>query len=476
MLFRARASFAAVALALGVLIQGAAAPSASAAFPGENGKIVFTSTAADSFDEAVWSMNANGTGRVQLTDYDQGFDVTPTWSPDGTKILFARANAIAGTVNIWVMNADGSNEVDLGSGTSPSWSGDGTHIAFHPSDGSSGDIWKMDANGSNRVKLTTDGESYNPAWSPDGTRIAFERNGQIWLIKPDGTGEVQVPGVVGSEAAWSPDGKRLAFTGIGVAQDESEIFTVAATGGPLVNVTGPKTSLPHGLLAPAWSPDGTKLLFSGLVAPTEESLNFEIFTLNANGSGISTNLTNTTTLAEDYPNWQPSPAYPFGDIATSPFKHDIIWLRNQAITSGCTTFLFCPDASVTRGQMASFLARALNLSGAAPDAFSDDETSVHEVNINLVAREGIASGCGGTNFCPNGLVSREQMASFLARAMDLSGPAPDAFSDDETSIHEPNINLVAREGIATGCGGTAYCPLSPVTRGQMAAFLHPALD
>ncbi len=105
--------------------------------------------------------------------------------------------------------------------------------------------------------------------------------------------------------------------------------------------------------------------------------------------------------------------------------------------------------------MASFLARALNLSGAAPDAFTDDETSIHEVNINLVAREGIASGCGGTEFCPSGVVSREQMASFLARALHLGDWAPDAFTDDETSIHELNINLVAREGITTGCTESA---------------------
>ena len=112
--------------------------------------------------------------------------------------------------------------------------------------------------------------------------------------------------------------------------------------------------------------------------------------------------------------------------------------------------------------------------GAAPDAFSDDETSIHEANINLVAKAGIASGCALTKFCPTALVSREQMASFLARAKHLTGAAPDAFTDDETSIHEPNINLVAREGIATGCGGTKYCPVANVTRGQMAAFLHRA--
>ncbi len=58
------------------------------------------------------------------------------------------------------------------------------------------------------------------------------------------------------------------------------------------------------------------------------------------------------------------------------------------------------------------------------------------------------------------------MASFLARALKLGGSAPDAFTDDETSIHEPNINLVAKAGVATGCGGGEYCPTANVTRGH----------
>ena len=165
---------------------------------------------------------------------------------------------------------------------------------------------------------------------------------------------------------------------------------------------------------------------------------------------------------------------PFTDISSSPFKPDIEWVYLEGITSGCTATLYCPDGQVTREQMASFLARALKLSGTAPDAFTDDESSIHEPNINLVAKAGIATGCAPGKFCPTGLVSREQMASFLARALALSGAAPDAFTDDDTSIHEPNINLVARDGIATGCGNNKYCPTADVTRGQMAAFLHRA--
>jgi V8-like Glu-specific endopeptidase len=168
------------------------------------------------------------------------------------------------------------------------------------------------------------------------------------------------------------------------------------------------------------------------------------------------------------------PPTPFTDIAGTMFEADIEWVYVSGITSGCSATLYCPDGLVTREQMASFLARALHLAGAAPDAFTDDETSIHEPNINLVAQAGITSGCTATTFCPSGLVTREQMASFLARALHLAGAAPDAFTDDETSIHEPNINLVAQAGITTGCGGSNYCPTANVTRGQMAAFLHRA--
>jgi hypothetical protein len=68
------------------------------------------------------------------------------------------------------------------------------------------------------------------------------------------------------------------------------------------------------------------------------------------------------------------------------------------------------------------------------------------------------------------------MASFIARALSLPAATADYFSDDAGSIHEPNINRLAMAGISNGCAGGLYCPLDAVTREQMAAFLHRALD
>ena len=68
------------------------------------------------------------------------------------------------------------------------------------------------------------------------------------------------------------------------------------------------------------------------------------------------------------------------------------------------------------------------------------------------------------------------MASFLARVLDLSATKRDYFDDDDRSTHESNINRIARAGLTSGCGTRRYCPNQPLTRGQMAAFLHRTFD
>jgi len=72
-------------------------------------------------------------------------------------------------------------------------------------------------------------------------------------------------------------------------------------------------------------------------------------------------------------------------------------------------------------------------------------------------------------------VSRQEMASFLARAFNLDHTVTDFFSDDNGSPHEADINRIAAEGITLGCSPGSYCPTALVTREQMAAFLHRAM-
>ena len=167
---------------------------------------------------------------------------------------------------------------------------------------------------------------------------------------------------------------------------------------------------------------------------------------------------------------------PFTDIIASNFYYDIIWLADSGITSGCGGGKFCPNTAITREQMAAFLVRAFELPTTSNDYFTDDEASWAEGDINRVAAAGITAGCTATTYCPGAVVTRAQMAAFLARALDLPATGNDYFTDDEGHFAEADINRVRAAGITTGCTATKYCPSSLVTRGQMAAFLHRSLD
>jgi hypothetical protein len=175
----------------------------------------------------------------------------------------------------------------------------------------------------------------------------------------------------------------------------------------------------------------------------------------------------------------------FYDVNSSVFAADIEWIAARGITKGCNppyNTKFCPDSNVTRGQMAAFLVRALGLTSSGGDRFVDDSESIFESDINKLGAAGITKGCNfptNDRFCPNSAVTRGQMAAFLVRALGLTSSDRDRFVDDNGSVFERDINKLAAAGITKGCNqpiSDRFCPNSPVTRGQMAAFLHRALD
>lgn len=173
----------------------------------------------------------------------------------------------------------------------------------------------------------------------------------------------------------------------------------------------------------------------------------------------------------------PPPSQPttsFTDVSDSIFRSDIAWLLEEGITAGCTSTTFCPRRAVTRDQMASFLARATGVPSTAVDWFGDDEGSMHESDINRIASASITGGCTSTRYCPTSRITRAQMASFLVRTLGLPAATRDWFGDDEASMHEDAINRLADAGITGGCAAGRYCPDAAVTREQMAGFLHRA--
>ena len=174
----------------------------------------------------------------------------------------------------------------------------------------------------------------------------------------------------------------------------------------------------------------------------------------------------------------------FGDIAGHQFTDEIVWLAEEGITLGCAAHSYCPSSPVTRAQMASFLARALDLETPRQRAGFDDvdPSSAHAANIEALFAAQITTGCARDPlaYCPDRPVTRAQMASFLARALELEVPPQSAGFDDvdPSSAHAANIEALFAAQITTGCARDplAYCPNRPVTRAQIAAFLHRALN
>ena len=178
----------------------------------------------------------------------------------------------------------------------------------------------------------------------------------------------------------------------------------------------------------------------------------------------------------------------FDDTPPGSFAFSFIEaLARSGITAGCGGNNYCPDDSVTRAQMAVFLERGMNGSDFSPPAASGNvflDVDTNDFAASFIERlflDGITSGCGGNNYCPNDQVSRAQMAVFLLRAEHGSGyipPTPTGiFGDVDLSYWAVNwIEQLAAEGITGGCGNGNYCPNDPVTRAQMAVFLVRAFD
>lgn len=180
----------------------------------------------------------------------------------------------------------------------------------------------------------------------------------------------------------------------------------------------------------------------------------------------------------------------FSDVGPNTHRQAIDCAVWYEVTQGINTRQYAPSGPVTRGQMASFIARMLDRSGVelpsgGGDRFSDvSVNNVHREAINKLARAGIVQG-HGTTYAPNRVVTRDQMASFLVRAYDHAQsqvgrqslpPAIRQFADTAGNTHEPNINKAAAAGFAAGVTSTTYAPRQGVRRDQMATFVIRTME
>ncbi len=171
----------------------------------------------------------------------------------------------------------------------------------------------------------------------------------------------------------------------------------------------------------------------------------------------------------------------FLDVPAGHIFYDyVVRLVTLGISSGVGGGNYGLVSPTTRQQMAVFLLGAKHGSCYVPPpctgVFPDVPcTSVFAPWIEQLAAEGITSGCGGGNFCPSNPVRRDQMAVFLIKAVAPPGYVPDPCTGVFTDVPCPSlfadwVEALADADITAGCGPGLYCPLSTVTRGQMAVF------
>jgi len=145
----------------------------------------------------------------------------------------------------------------------------------------------------------------------------------------------------------------------------------------------------------------------------------------------------------------------FSDDETSVHQLDIDKIFEAGITKGCNPPLndhYCPGEEITRGQMAAFLRRNLALPAVEQDLFGDDDGTVFEEDINALAAVGIAFGCSENEYCSGVPLMRQELAELFVRAYEYDNPeGVDFFVDDDGYQFEESINSLANHGITLGC-------------------------
>ena len=181
--------------------------------------------------------------------------------------------------------------------------------------------------------------------------------------------------------------------------------------------------------------------------------------------------------------------YTFSDVNSSYWAWPFIEaIAASGISGGCGTDVFCPEASLNRAQAAVLLVRAVHGSTFTPPAasgtvFTDVPSTYWAASfVEQVAADGVARGCGVSQFCPDDLLTRAQAAVLLLRAKHGSSYTPPPgtgtlFSDVPASYWAVSwVEQLAAEGISGGCGGGNFCPDRIVTRAEAAVLFAKAFN
>jgi Tol biopolymer transport system component len=218
----------------------------------DGSQIVFTSHRDSNVSAEIYVMNADGSNQRRLThDGPEGaqnsspevFDYAPAWSPAGGGVAYLKS--VRGAVDVWLMKTDGSDQRQLtfdgGTKTRLGWSPDGRRVTYELG----GSAFVVPVAGGSSTRLAA---GVGLAWAPGGTKIAYATGEGLWVAGPGGDGPLRIATLPAGNPAWSPDGSRIAFVGTRYfpeRQDRygipsrSDIFVVGADGSGLRRLTGP---------------------------------------------------------------------------------------------------------------------------------------------------------------------------------------------------------------------------------------------
>jgi hypothetical protein len=253
----------------------------------------------------------------------------PAWSPDGARIVFhdshlgtwgglATMDAAGNNLTTCPCNVTAFNYLDFF--YNPSWSPDGIWLVadneyYDSGDGDFDATTVFHPGGGGGRQAVGFSKLKGAAWSPDGTRIYAAYDNTIEIQPADGSWPEPPEILFTGPADWvvhqpnvSPDGSRIAFWRTIAGSSDSAIYSVRSDGTDLVRLSGPA---PASDSAPAWSPDGTKIVFARIAD------GYDLWVMNPDGSN-PVNITNTPTMGELDPDWQPIPVngYPRPKAAT----------------------------------------------------------------------------------------------------------------------------------------------------------------
>jgi Tol biopolymer transport system component len=246
---------------LGLAAPGAANPPAVAERP-KRGTILFQSRAEGGLWQ-IFSLDLATGARTRLTT-SEADDITPSASPDGSRIAFHSTRG--GAAAVWLMDADGARAERLTDPAfpcfDPCWGAGGAAIVYGSNRSGRENIFALEL-ATRRERQLTDSfwRSILPSVSPDGTRIVFARSKLGWDVyrmNADGSGVAALTNKGGNcRPDWSPDGKRIAYVS-DVADGMGDVWIMDANGGNQTRVTYGNDSYDYN---PAWSADGNWIVY-----------------------------------------------------------------------------------------------------------------------------------------------------------------------------------------------------------------------